>query len=216
MPPTLRHPFNSHPSFLGFYFRRSTTHYLSQCIYISNHHNSALAHLPSMIESTHAMSLGSFQIVFLLFFGIAIVLYLTYLSLRPKPIPGVPYNAAGANSIAGDLPSMLAYTSAGGEFFPWLSSQTEKLGSPIVQVFLRPFSKPWIVLSDFREAQDILQRRTKEFDRSDFPSEVFSPIMPEFHMPMKSSDDRLKANKFLMRDLMTPGFLNQVGHFNQS
>lgn len=41
-----------------------------------------------------------------------------------------------------------------------------KLNSPIVQLFVRPFDRPWVIVSDPDVAYDVLVRRTPlEFDR---------------------------------------------------
>jgi hypothetical protein len=129
----------------------------------------------------------------------------------PRPIRGIPHNRKSSQHPFGDLPEFLNAQSSTGQIFPWMASQTTKLNSPIVQLFLRPLSKPWVILTDFRESQDILLRRTREFDRSDFLGDVFAGLVPEFHISKKSSDAKFKANRDLLKGLMTPGFLNEVG-----
>lgn len=52
--------------------------------------------------------------------------------------------------------------------FDWMTAQTEKLNSPVVQLFLKPFCPPIVVITDQREIQDVVLRRAKEFDRSTF------------------------------------------------
>jgi len=148
--------------------------------------------------------------VVLLVGGIIVLLYLGYRRALPKPIPGIPHNQGAVKSILGDLPGMLAHMSATDQIFPWMSAQNVKLNSPVVQLFTRPFQKPWVVVTDFKESQDILLRRTKEFDRSDFLGDVFTGLVPDFHISKKSSDEKFKANRHLMKDLMTPAFLRQV------
>jgi hypothetical protein len=143
--------------------------------------------------------------------GMAVLVYTFYRWAHPRPIPGIPYNKAAANSILGDLPAMLSAMSATDQIFPWMAAQNVNLNSPIVQLFTRPFQKPWVVLTDFKESQDILLRRTKEFDRSDFIGDVFLGLIPDMHISMKSHDEKFKTNRNLLKDLMTPGFLNQVG-----
>jgi hypothetical protein len=140
----------------------------------------------------------------------SVLLYLGYRWALPKPIPGVPYNLDSANSILGDLPAMLKQLSATGQIFPWTTAQNTKLNSPIVQVFTRPLMKPWVIITDFKESQDILLRRTKEFDRSDFLGDVFLGLIPDMHISMKSTDNKFKRNRHLIKDLMTPGFLHEV------
>jgi hypothetical protein len=142
-----------------------------------------------------------------------VVAYFSYQWLLPRPIPGIPYNKTAAKSLFGDIPQMMAHAASTKEVFQWLTLQNVKLSSPIVQVFARPFSKPWIILSDFRESQDILMRRTREFDRSDFIGDIFRGLIPDHHLPKKSMDPEFKRNRRLLQDLMSPGFLNEVCHF---
>jgi cytochrome P450 len=95
------------------------------------------------------------------------------------------------------------------ELYNWITSQNVKLQSPIIQLFARPFAKPWIVIADFQEAQDIMLRRTKEFDRSNFFGDVFLGLLPENHVSMKTNET-FKQHRRWLQDLMTPGFLYQV------
>jgi len=141
--------------------------------------------------------------------GLVSGLYFLYRTALPKPIPGIPYNKDAARSVLGDVSAMVTYQSETGQIFPWMVSQSVKLNSPIVQLFLRPFQKPWVIITDFRESQDILLRRTREFDRSDFLGDVFVSLVPEFHISKKSTDEKFKSNRNLIKDLMTPAFLHE-------
>jgi hypothetical protein len=145
----------------------------------------------------------------LLAVGLLSGLYLLYRKALPKPIPGIPYNKDAARSVLGDLSAMVAHQNETGQIFPWMVSQNVNLNSPMVQLFLRPFQKPWVVVTDFRESQDILLRRTREFDRSDFLGDVFVSLVPEFHISKKSIDEKFKSNRNLIKDLMTPAFLHE-------
>ena len=49
-------------------------------------------------------------------------------------------------------------------------------------MFMRPFGKPWVIVADFREAQDIQTNRQHEFDRSTYIGEVFGPLLPGNHV----------------------------------
>ncbi|KAJ5689702.1 cytochrome P450 [Penicillium macrosclerotiorum] len=92
-----------------------------------------------------------------------------------------------------------------GEFSMWLAKQVENLKSPVCQVFVRPFSKPWILVADFREAQDILMRRP-EFDKPKFLSDGME-CLGDFHARYKTND-AFRERRRLKQDLMTPTFLN--------
>lgn len=91
--------------------------------------------------------------------------------------------------------------------------QNIKLNSPIIQLFIKPLSKPWVIITDYKETQDILTRRTKEFDRSPYFSDIFHGVMPNHHITMSSTDERFVANKKLIQGTMSPQFVNDVGSF---
>ena len=69
---------------------------------------------------------------------------------------------------------------------------------------------PWVVLTDPFETQDILLRRTKEFDRSGFFGDLINGILPEQHIQFLSTDERFKRNRNLINHLMAPTFISQV------
>lgn len=152
------------------------------------------------LESPLTLTLGVFALVF----------YIFYRRSLPRPIPGIPYNKDAAKRILGDLPGMIKYARETGEKLSWLPLQAKKLNSPIVQVFMTPCSKPWVVVTDFRESQDILLRRTKEFDRSNHFGDLFRDIAPDHHISMRSGNPNFKIHRRLIQDLMTPAFLNEV------
>jgi hypothetical protein len=137
----------------------------------------------------------------------AILLLILRRALLPRPIPGIPYNKAAVTRLLGDLPEVLATD----QRRAWFPAQNLRHNSPVVQIFVQPFRGPWVLVGDFREAQDIQMRRTKEFDRSTQNRETFGGIIPNNHITMRSSDPRFKGNRELIKDLMTPGFLNEVG-----
>ncbi|KAF5001394.1 hypothetical protein FDECE_10957 [Fusarium decemcellulare] len=126
--------------------------------------------------------------------------------LLPKPIPGIPYNVEAANSWLGDLPEFRAAPNRR----TWWADQAVKHQSPLVQVFLRPFGRPWVFVADYYEAADICQRRTKDFDRSDVTISQFGGVAPGHHIVLRSSDPQFKKNKELVRDLMSANFLQEV------
>jgi hypothetical protein len=138
------------------------------------------------------------------------ILYAVYRAALPRPIPGIPYNKAAAGSILGDVPEFFKYVKASnGQVLGWWSEQLAKHDSPICQLFLKPLGRPIVVVSDFREAQDVLLRRHKEFDRSTVFDDVFSGVMPYHHIGQKTSE-KVKAQKRLLADTMMPSFLNEA------
>ena len=145
---------------------------------------------------------------------VAVGLYALYLRLLPKPLPGIAYNPEATKSLFGDAPDMIREVGGTGELGLWLAKQVDKMRSPVCQIFVRPFSKPWVLLADFRESQDILMRR-KEFDKPTFVSDALEPL-GDFHAKYKTNSV-FKARRQLKQDLMTPNFLNNfMGPFMHS
>jgi hypothetical protein len=108
-----------------------------------------------------------------------LALYPFYQWLLPKPIVGIPFSVAATQNLLGDVPELAAEVSRTRNFNSWLKKKAESFNSPVAQVFMRPFSKPFVILSDFREIQDILLHRKDDFDRTYMAMrclEVWSPI----------------------------------------
>ena len=145
------------------------------------------------------------EAVFALAF-IAVSLYLLYLWLLPKPLPGIAYNADAKKSLWGDEPALARYLSANGEFSSWLGEQCLKLKSPVCQVFIQPFTLPWILVADFHEAQDILMRRA-DFDKPQFLIDGLAAL-GDFHARYRTGEDTFRYRRQLRQDLMAPKFLN--------
>ncbi|SCV57307.1 related to TRI13-cytochrome P450 [Fusarium fujikuroi] len=141
---------------------------------------------------------------------IILILFFLYNLALPKPIPGIPYNKHATKRLLGDLPDLMKHQKHTGEQRRWFPLQNQKFDSPVCQVFIRPFGKPRVVISDFREAQDILSKRLKDFDRSDRAREAFAGIVPHQMLSYQTVDPKFKKHRELMRDLMSPKFLNQV------
>ncbi|ROV86829.1 hypothetical protein VMCG_10916 [Cytospora schulzeri] len=137
-----------------------------------------------------------------------ICIYLLYQWLLPKPIPGIPYNPKATRTLLGDIPDLVHEVSRTRDLTAWLLNQIKKLDSPVVQVFIRPFGRPFVILSDFRETQDIMTKR-KEFDRSRITSDLLSGPLPNHHFILPT-DKRWKAHRRLLQDLMTPAFLGKT------
>ena len=151
----------------------------------------------------------SFTICSLVASVLLLAVYLLYRAALPKPIPGIPHHEASAKRLFGDVPDMLKYQAETKEPMAFLTQQCINLNSPIVQVFVRPFGRPWVVVTDFREAQDIMVHRSKEFDRSDFFGDLFVMMMPESHVSFKT-DEQWRMHRRLLGDTMSPQFLNDV------
>ncbi|KAH6605821.1 hypothetical protein Trco_004974 [Trichoderma cornu-damae] len=136
----------------------------------------------------------------------AVLLYELYSAALPKPLPGIPYNAESAQKFLGDVPlfKKARYRRQ------WIWSQPREHRAPVSQAFLFPFRRPTVIVTDYREIVDICSRRTKEFDRGTRTKECIGVVAPKFHFTMQTADPQFKSNKKLIRDLMSPKFLNQV------
>jgi Cytochrome P450 len=137
------------------------------------------------------------------------LLWRLYRAALPKPIPGIPYLHASAQHILGDVPDALKHYTRTSELISFLVQRCEELHSPVVQVFMRPFRRPWVVLLDGREAQDIMARRSREFDRADFFREILHVTFPHNQVHMRTND-QWRFNRRLAGDAMSPHFLHQV------
>lgn len=125
----------------------------------------------------------------------------------PHPIPGIPYNKKSARKLLGDAPDMIKEVSISRELNVWLVRQVNRLQTPLCQVFVEPFSKPWVLLADSAEAQNIMIRRP-EFERSNFITDGLGPL-DGFHARMKTGPV-WKTTRSWLQDLMTPSFLNNI------
>lgn len=131
-----------------------------------------------------------------------------YLLALPKPIPGIPYNKHSATKLFGDVEACLKHIKEdGGTFATYCQSVAESLDAPLIQVFMKPFAQPLLVLSDFRETQSLMRRN--EFDRSDGMADMILGLIPEHHMRMKT-DAKWKSQRLLIKDLMLPSWLHSV------
>ncbi|KAL5120724.1 hypothetical protein ACEQ8H_001473 [Pleosporales sp. CAS-2024a] len=135
--------------------------------------------------------------------------YLLYKWLLPKPIPGIPYNPEAPTSLFGDIPAMIKHANESPEIINWFSNQNKRHASPIVQVFTSLFGRPAVVINDYRETVDILQRRSAEFDKPDALTDVLYGIAPNFHARF-TKGDAWRSHRKLLQDLMTPAFLHGV------
>ncbi|TGJ78771.1 hypothetical protein E0Z10_g9993 [Xylaria hypoxylon] len=165
----------------------------------------------------HVFTLGdagipSVMVVTAVFTLVASSLYLLYQRLLPKPLPGIAYNAEVTRSLWGDASSLARCLSSNGEFSGWLGEQCLKLGSPVCQVFVQPFTRPWVLVGDFHEAQDILMRRA-EFEKPQFLIDALQGL-GDFHVRLRTGDEEFKYRRQLRQDLMTPTYLNNyIGPF---
>ncbi|KAK6068440.1 Cytochrome P450 1A1-like protein 1 [Seiridium cupressi] len=141
-----------------------------------------------------------------------IAVVLLYRAALPKPIPGVPYKKGSEKRLLGDASDssqILKWRNETQEVFSYMRKLATDLNSPVFQLFMRPMGRPWVIITDFREAYDICTNRREEFDRSAFTGEVFGPIVPNSHIQF-ATDDLWRSHRQLLRDTMSPSFVASV------
>ena len=143
------------------------------------------------------------------------LIYVLYQAALPKPLPGIPYNEDSAKRVTGDIPYFLELERSGKRVRDFWSILARKHNSAITQFFTGPFSAPAVVVADFREAQDLLMRRSHELDRGNFNIGVMKGVIPHHFVAMGTHEHRFKVSKSLQKDLMTPTYLHSVS-FNLS
>lgn len=163
----------------------------------------------SQIQDTITAHSDGWRALIFLVVTVASALYLVRLWALPKPIPGIPHRHDVTRHILGDIPAMLKATANTDQtYMQWIQQEMSVLDSPIIQMFIRPLSRPVLILADFRETQDILMRR-KEWDRSDMLGDLLGGLLPGHHLH-QPTNPVWKAHRRLLQDLMSPSFLHDV------
>lgn len=186
---------------------------------MSNQSELLLNHASVVVNTPLSGSLRttSVPIVTLVIAGTLLVLYLAYRWALPKPIPGIPYDEAASKSLLGNVPELLRFNKENdGNIVPWFFKKLTDKNAPMVQVWIKPLQPPAVIISDYMEIEDLMVRRTKEFNRGKGFKWLFGQISPEFHITKPSRSPEYKRSKDLIRDLMTPKFLNEVSAQNIS
>ncbi|KXH53262.1 cytochrome P450 [Colletotrichum salicis] len=143
--------------------------------------------------------------------AIAISLRFFYLRLLPKPIPGgPPYNLDSSKRILGDAPYIIELENAGEYWLKFFTQLLAKHDTPIAQFFAGPFGKPHVVIADYREARDLMAKRSKDLGRGVTNNITWNSVIPGHFIAMEDSHPSFKDTKFLTKDLMTPSFLHGV------
>jgi len=78
--------------------------------------------------------------------AISFIALIYWLSL-PKPIPGIPHDPATVKRPFGDLFEFIAHKKQHGEVRRWYPTKIRKLNSPILQVSIKPFAKPIVLMT---------------------------------------------------------------------
>ncbi|KAM0809943.1 putative Cytochrome P450 [Seiridium cardinale] len=142
--------------------------------------------------------------------GLLILCSHIYRIAYPRPYPGIPYHRTSSQRYRGDAMNMLKVVGITQEPSKFLFEQCRKLNSPVIQLFLAPFSKPSVFIDDVREVKDILNTRTKEFDRPPRLQKIFRPLIPHCSL-VKPTGLAFKSQRRQWEGLMGPTFLRRVG-----
>lgn len=130
-------------------------------------------------EAQSSITNLSFYVYTLLAVAVVYGFYNLYKAALPKPVPGIPCDDVSRNRLMGDLPDAMKWMRDRKEFWSFMQERCRQLNSPIVQVWMQPLGKPFIVISDYLESQDIMVRRTpQQFDRSAWLGDMFWAIAP--------------------------------------
>lgn len=141
--------------------------------------------------------------------AMGVLLVLLYRAALPKPIPGIPFLPSSAKNVFGDIPAMIKHiTTEDGTFITYIINALTELDAPLVQVFIRPFGPPLLVMADFRESHDLMTRRN-DWDRSSSSGDLVKALAPEHHIHLKTGP-AFRRQRRLIQDLMTPAFLHSV------
>ena len=154
-------------------------------------------------------SLQNYQVIAIGVSGLILFLVLARRFALPKPIPGIPYIQSSSRLILGDLPAMRKHIEDGGTYITYLGEVLEKLQTPVAQIFIWPLGRPMVILGDFGEAHDLFMHREPEFERAVTLANLVKGILPSHHIHHKTNAS-WKAQRMLIRDLMTPSFLHNV------
>lgn len=147
--------------------------------------------------------------LYIVLFGLSVLLVRIYRSAYPQPYPQIPYNQAASKRLWGDLPELIEAVKRTQDPSKFLFQQCRALKSPVIQLFMRPFAKPIIFIDDVREVKDILSTRTKEFDRAPRTRHAFRPIVPHCSL-VKATTPEWKAQRRLWEGVMGAAFLRRV------
>lgn len=140
---------------------------------------------------------------------LAVLARLYRLAFRRRPYSGIPYNPASTRRLLGDIPELTVEARRRGDPSKMTFAQFARLRSPVVQLFLAPFWRPMVYVADAREVEDLLQNRTREFDKSRGTVAPFRPLVPGASI-CKVKGPVWRAQVRLWTDVISVGYLRDV------
>jgi len=131
--------------------------------------------------------------------------WIFYYASLPRNLKDIPYVKASASRMFGDLPAALAHERRTGLLFTYIINKCVELNAPVAQLSFRPFGRPWVVICNGREAQDIMTHRAREFDRSKLSGDLVRAHAPQSQLPMLTND-QWRFNRLLVRNTCRRSF----------
>lgn len=151
-----------------------------------------------------------FRCTLFIFAGAGVLIVWLRRKLYHKPYPGIPCNLQSATRMTGDVQDLMPVIKAKNEFSESLFAiTTQKLGVPVAQMLFPGIRKPMIILEDPREIEDILHRRSKEFDKAPMSIALFGPMFPNSTIAQYTTPE-LRDQKRLWADTMKMEFLRKT------
>ncbi|KAK1997131.1 hypothetical protein LX36DRAFT_721612 [Colletotrichum falcatum] len=118
--------------------------------------------------------------------AVAVFIRLVYLSLLPRPIPGIPCHEDSTRRIPGDFVNFIEMLVAGGFWSDFMTDLLSEHQTPIAQCFLGPFKRPHVVIGDYREASNLMTKRSKVLGRGYANNTAWRGVIPEHFIAMDS------------------------------
>ncbi|KAL7940197.1 cytochrome P450 [Trichoderma barbatum] len=105
----------------------------------------------------------------------------------------IPHNKSSVSKLAGDVGIMkkAQYRRQ------WIWHQPSKHNSPVSQVFIFPFRRPTVIVTDYRTVVHICSNSVDNFDRGTRNKECIGLIAPNFHFVMQTKDPAFNSHKRL-------------------
>lgn len=128
---------------------------------------------------------------------------------HPRPYKDVPYDKQSATRLLGDIPDMVKFAKEGNDPDQFIPQRCRQLNSPIIQLFLAPFSSPLIFVDDVGEVENIVFNRTKQLDRAPITINTLLPLFP-FSSILKRTTPEWRAQRRLWKDTMSNDFLRRI------
>lgn len=93
---------------------------------------------------------------------LTLLAYLYHHATHRRPYVGIPCNPPSTSRLFGDMLELTTEAQCHRDPARSLLSQFARLGGPVIQLFLVPFWRPLVYVSDTREIEGLLQKRLRD------------------------------------------------------